>query len=153
MLLYFTAVIFNGYLVFFLAIWYIQWSFGIVFPVLVYCTKKNLATLFRACRHPLSGPIRLALGPINKSRRPLASPRTGQQKWVRAPSPINPIHIETRTFCSLGGCDVHCATPTFHVILRKAMSTLCSKNVELKTLFVVYIFSSNTHKKLILIQK
>jgi hypothetical protein len=29
----------------FLAIWYIEWSFGIYFPVLVCCTEKNLATL------------------------------------------------------------------------------------------------------------
>jgi hypothetical protein len=28
-----------------MAIWYILWSFGIFFPVLVFCTKKNLATL------------------------------------------------------------------------------------------------------------
>jgi hypothetical protein len=29
-----------------MAIWYILWSFGIFFPVLVVCcTKKNLATL------------------------------------------------------------------------------------------------------------
>jgi hypothetical protein len=27
------------------AIWYIFWSFGLFFPVLVFCTKKNLATL------------------------------------------------------------------------------------------------------------
>jgi hypothetical protein len=26
-------------------IWYILWSFGLFFPVLVFCTKKNLATL------------------------------------------------------------------------------------------------------------
>jgi hypothetical protein len=26
-------------------IWYILWSFGIFFPDLVFCTKKNLATL------------------------------------------------------------------------------------------------------------
>jgi hypothetical protein len=29
-----------------MAIWYILWSFGTFFPVLVFCTKKNLATLF-----------------------------------------------------------------------------------------------------------
>jgi hypothetical protein len=28
-----------------MAIWYILWSFGILLPVLVFCTKKNLATL------------------------------------------------------------------------------------------------------------
>jgi hypothetical protein len=27
-------------------IWYILWTFGIFFPFLVCCTKKNLATLF-----------------------------------------------------------------------------------------------------------
>jgi hypothetical protein len=27
-----------------MAIWYILWSFGIISPVLVCCTKKNLAT-------------------------------------------------------------------------------------------------------------
>jgi hypothetical protein len=30
---------------YFLAIWYILWFFGIYFPVLVRCVKKNLATL------------------------------------------------------------------------------------------------------------
>jgi hypothetical protein len=28
-----------------MAIWYILWSFGVYFSVLVCCTKKNLATL------------------------------------------------------------------------------------------------------------
>jgi hypothetical protein len=28
-----------------MAIWYILWSFGIYLPVLVFCTKQNLATL------------------------------------------------------------------------------------------------------------
>jgi hypothetical protein len=28
-----------------MAIWYILWSFGIFLPILVCCTKKNLATL------------------------------------------------------------------------------------------------------------
>jgi hypothetical protein len=28
-----------------MAIWYILWSFGIFFPLLVFWTKKNLATL------------------------------------------------------------------------------------------------------------
>jgi hypothetical protein len=28
-----------------MAIWYILWSFGIFFPVLVFCTEKNPATL------------------------------------------------------------------------------------------------------------
>jgi hypothetical protein len=37
--------IFYGHLVYFVVIWYILWSFGIFFPVLVSCTKKNLATL------------------------------------------------------------------------------------------------------------
>jgi hypothetical protein len=33
-----------------LDICYIVWSFGIYFPVLVYCTKKNLATLMLTCK-------------------------------------------------------------------------------------------------------
>jgi hypothetical protein len=44
--------ILNGHLLYFTAIWYILWpfwyilwSFGIFFPVLVLCTRKNLATL------------------------------------------------------------------------------------------------------------
>jgi hypothetical protein len=37
--------IFCGHLVYFEVIWYILGSFGIFFPVLVSCTKKNLATL------------------------------------------------------------------------------------------------------------
>jgi hypothetical protein len=47
-LVYFTATgyILYGYWVYFVAIWYISWLFiGYIFPVLVYCTKKNLATL------------------------------------------------------------------------------------------------------------
>jgi hypothetical protein len=28
-----------------MAIWYSSWSMGIFFPVLVFCTEKNLATL------------------------------------------------------------------------------------------------------------
>jgi hypothetical protein len=39
-LVYFTAI-----LVYFVAIWYNSWLFGIFFPILVDCTKKNLATL------------------------------------------------------------------------------------------------------------
>jgi hypothetical protein len=31
------------------AIWYLLWSFGTFFPVLVSCTKKNLASLMRQC--------------------------------------------------------------------------------------------------------
>jgi hypothetical protein len=30
---------------YFMAIWYFSWSFGIFIPILVFCTKKNLATL------------------------------------------------------------------------------------------------------------
>jgi amino acid permease len=36
---------FYGHLKYFMAIRYILWSFGIFLPVLVFCTKKNLATL------------------------------------------------------------------------------------------------------------
>jgi hypothetical protein len=36
-----------GHLVYFVAIWYILRSFGMIFPILVSCTKKNLATLER----------------------------------------------------------------------------------------------------------
>jgi hypothetical protein len=36
---------FYDHLAYFVAIWYILWLFGIFFLVLVYCTKKNLATL------------------------------------------------------------------------------------------------------------
>jgi hypothetical protein len=37
--------IFYGHFVNFPAIWYIIWPSGIIFTVLVCCTKKNLATL------------------------------------------------------------------------------------------------------------
>jgi hypothetical protein len=33
-----------------MAIWYILWSFDIFFTVLVFCTKKNLATLMGMCQ-------------------------------------------------------------------------------------------------------
>jgi hypothetical protein len=45
---YFTAIwcILYGHLAYFMDIWYILWSFGIcIFPVLVFCTKENLALL------------------------------------------------------------------------------------------------------------
>jgi hypothetical protein len=42
--------LFNGHLVYFKAIWYIFPRFGILFPVLVYCIKKNLATPSRRRR-------------------------------------------------------------------------------------------------------
>jgi hypothetical protein len=38
--------IFYGHLAYFMAIWYILWNFGVFFPVLVCCVKKNLAALF-----------------------------------------------------------------------------------------------------------
>jgi hypothetical protein len=38
---------FYGLLFCFMDIWYSLWKFGIFFPVLVFCTKKNLATLVR----------------------------------------------------------------------------------------------------------
>jgi hypothetical protein len=38
---YFTAIRYT----YFMVIWNILWLFGLVFPVLVSCTKKNLATL------------------------------------------------------------------------------------------------------------
>jgi hypothetical protein len=41
---------FSGNLVYFMALWYILWSFGLFFPVLVYCNKRNLATLFEITR-------------------------------------------------------------------------------------------------------
>jgi hypothetical protein len=37
--------IFYGFLGYFVTIWYILCSFGTFFPVLVSCSKKNLATL------------------------------------------------------------------------------------------------------------
>jgi hypothetical protein len=37
--------IFCGYFIYCMGIWYLLLSFGIVFPVLVCCAKKNLATL------------------------------------------------------------------------------------------------------------
>jgi hypothetical protein len=53
MLVYFMSIwyilqpfgIFYSRLVYFTAVWYIFWLFGIFFPVLVCCSKKNLATL------------------------------------------------------------------------------------------------------------
>jgi hypothetical protein len=37
--------IFDSHLVYIMAIWYNLLSFGIFFPVVVYCTKKNQVTL------------------------------------------------------------------------------------------------------------
>jgi hypothetical protein len=45
-LVYFMAIgPFYDHLVYFAAIWYILWLFGIFFHVLVFCPKKNLATV------------------------------------------------------------------------------------------------------------
>jgi hypothetical protein len=50
------AGILHAHLVYFMAIWYILWPFGIfygylvyIFPILVCCTKKNLAIRIRSC--------------------------------------------------------------------------------------------------------
>jgi hypothetical protein len=54
-LVYFTC----SHLVCFMVIWYILWSLGIFYghmvyiPVLVCCTKKNLATLAAATKRPI----------------------------------------------------------------------------------------------------
>jgi hypothetical protein len=40
-----TSGIFWSYLENVMAVWYILWPFGVLFPILVYCTKENLATL------------------------------------------------------------------------------------------------------------
>jgi hypothetical protein len=61
-LVYFVAIwyilwlfgIFCGHLVYFVANWYILWLFGIHSPVLVFCTKKNLATLMYAPDLPVN---------------------------------------------------------------------------------------------------
>jgi hypothetical protein len=54
MLVYFMAT-WPTYLLYrtfgtFLAIWYLLWLFVMYFPVLVFCIKKNLATLIQSCR-------------------------------------------------------------------------------------------------------
>jgi hypothetical protein len=41
---------FYGHLVYFTTIWYILWPFGTLFPLLVCCTKKNLATLLQTVK-------------------------------------------------------------------------------------------------------
>jgi hypothetical protein len=39
--------LFYGHWKYFMSIWFTLWSFGTFLPVLVFCTKKNLATLFQ----------------------------------------------------------------------------------------------------------
>jgi hypothetical protein len=56
--------IFCGNLVYFVAIWYIVWLFGIFIPVLVCCTKKNLATLIK---RDLAGKIKMIFPPASDS--------------------------------------------------------------------------------------
>jgi hypothetical protein len=46
--------LFYGHLVYFTAIWYVCWLFGIFFPVLVCCMKKNLATPLQSTRESLN---------------------------------------------------------------------------------------------------
>jgi hypothetical protein len=48
--------IFYGNLVSFIVIWYILWSFGILFSVVVCCTEKNLATLIMTKRKTMFTP-------------------------------------------------------------------------------------------------
>jgi hypothetical protein len=43
------VVVFYGHLVHFTVFCYILWTFGIVRDNLVFCTKKNLATLMQTC--------------------------------------------------------------------------------------------------------
>jgi hypothetical protein len=45
---------FYGLLLYFMDIWYSSWQFGIFFPVLVFCTKKNPATLICTCEKPFN---------------------------------------------------------------------------------------------------
>jgi hypothetical protein len=52
--------IFYGHLVSFKAIWYILWSFGIYFPVLVCCSKKNLTTLIFSLGIRRSVPVQVS---------------------------------------------------------------------------------------------
>jgi hypothetical protein len=64
--------LFYGQLVYFMTIWSIFWSFGIFCPVLVCCTKKNLATLARkGGRGAMEKPIEMERGK-KASRRKLA---------------------------------------------------------------------------------
>jgi hypothetical protein len=53
----------------FMVIWYILWSFGIFFPVLVRCPKKNLATLAPTIRYRLCLRRLELMGRDIKSRR------------------------------------------------------------------------------------
>jgi hypothetical protein len=47
--------IFCGHFGIFRAIWCILCSFGIYFPILVYCTRKNLATVFAGAAEVIKG--------------------------------------------------------------------------------------------------
>jgi hypothetical protein len=47
-----TIGLFYNHLVYFMDIWYISWSFGMIFPILVCCTKKNLAMSSKKAPEP-----------------------------------------------------------------------------------------------------
>jgi hypothetical protein len=62
-----------GLLLYFIDIWKSSWKFGIFYPVLVFCTKKNLATL------PATGPMEvfsIEAKPVTPSS---AEPQTSQE--------------------------------------------------------------------------
>jgi hypothetical protein len=82
-------------LVYFMEIWsisrssgtYILWTFGIFFPILVFCTKKNLATLFGdPCAFtPLCNYVRTKAAKICNLPATLSSPWTGDCRFVSPP--------------------------------------------------------------------
>jgi hypothetical protein len=63
-----------------MAIWYILWSCGIFSPVLVFCTKKNLATLLSRFRR-LNGLWRILFGARESSKTKFKT-QQGETKYA-----------------------------------------------------------------------
>jgi integral membrane sensor domain MASE1 len=85
-----NLVHFSSYLVYFMAIYYILWAFGIFSPVLACCTKKNLATL------NLAGPS-FFINHDNKNKNQVMTITAMHSLLL---TPLCLARFEPRIFCS-----------------------------------------------------
>jgi glucose-6-phosphate-specific signal transduction histidine kinase len=107
--------IFYGHLVSFKAIWYILWSFGIYFPVLVCCSKKNLTTLIFSLGIRRSVPVQVSRVYIQICRYTntymyiLSNSNLAQQKdgfYVQCRSVMYAVCKNSRDFRNLQSSDL-----------------------------------------------
>jgi hypothetical protein len=67
-------------------IWFILWRFGIFFPVLVYCTEKNLATL-----RSIETPFQLHRCPQERAKTE-ANATSAEAEWY---DPVKLLNLKT----------------------------------------------------------